>query len=156
MNQLSVPVSDALQAARPSDAPSARKALLVVGVSRSGTSVLSRLLHALGAAAPKTVMGAGHGNPMGHWEPQALVTLNDDILAGLGMRWSDPRPKPPEVRMILRDFDRFGVVLENLAGEDLRLTLRKSLCWRLIRPFYAMERLARRGLDQRDPETAPR
>jgi hypothetical protein len=94
MNQLSIPVSAEIQNSPSTPPPSIRKALLIVGVSRSGTSVLSHLLHALGATVPKALMGPGYGNPKGHWEPKALVALNDEILASMGMSWSDPRTIP--------------------------------------------------------------
>src|ERR1700710_432997 len=72
----------------------ARKALVVLGMSRSGTSLLAHVLHALGASLPNDLMGAAHGNPLGHFEPRALVALNDRILESLDRRWDDPRPIP--------------------------------------------------------------
>jgi hypothetical protein len=72
----------------------ARKALVVLGMSRSGTSLLAHVLHALGASLPHDLMGAAHGNPLGHFEPRALVALNDRILESLDRRWDDPRPIP--------------------------------------------------------------
>jgi hypothetical protein len=72
----------------------ARKAILVLGMSRSGTSLLSHVLHVLGATLPNDLMGAGYGNPLGHFEPKALVKLNDRILESLDRRWDDPRPIP--------------------------------------------------------------
>jgi hypothetical protein len=71
---------------------SSRNALLVLGMSRSGTSMLTHVLHALGAALPQDLLGAAHGNPLGHFEPRALVTLNDHILNRLDRPWNDPRP----------------------------------------------------------------
>jgi hypothetical protein len=69
-----------------------RRAILVTGMSRSGTSLLTNVLHTLGATLPHDLVGAGHGNPRGHFEPQALVALNDRILESLDRRWDDPRP----------------------------------------------------------------
>lgn len=71
-----------------------RRAVLVLGVSRSGTSLVTHVLHALGAALPHDLLGAAHGNPLGHFEPLALVALNDRILESLNQRWDDPRPIP--------------------------------------------------------------
>jgi hypothetical protein len=68
---------------------------LVVGTSRSGTSLLAHLLHTLGAALPSETVAPGHGNPLGHFEPRALVELNERILAVLGRSWDDPRPIEP-------------------------------------------------------------
>jgi hypothetical protein len=59
---------------------------------RSGTSLLTYLLHRLGGALPKDLIGPGAGNPWGHWESRALVDINDDVLKMLGQRWDDPRP----------------------------------------------------------------
>ena len=72
----------------------ARKAVLVLGMSRSGTSLTAHVLHALGARLPTDLMGAGHGNPLGHFEPLGLVALNNRILKSLGRPWYDPRPIP--------------------------------------------------------------
>jgi hypothetical protein len=71
-----------------------RKAILVVGMSRSGTSLVSHILHVLGCALPRDVLGGSHGNPLGHWEPAGLVAINDAILHSLDRCWDDPRPLP--------------------------------------------------------------
>jgi hypothetical protein len=71
-----------------------RKAILVAGMSRSGTSMITHVLHTLGAALPDDIVGPGAGNPLGHWEPRALVAINDEILNCLGRSWDDPRPLP--------------------------------------------------------------
>jgi hypothetical protein len=71
-----------------------RKALMVLGMHRSGTSLITHVLHCLGAAIPHDCIGSARGNPLGHWEPRALVALNDKILGQLGRRWDDPRPLP--------------------------------------------------------------
>jgi hypothetical protein len=72
-----------------------RQALLVLGMHRSGTSALAGLLVRLGAAAPKTLMGASESNARGHWESEAFCALNDRLLAAAGATWSDPRRIDP-------------------------------------------------------------
>jgi hypothetical protein len=72
-----------------------RHALLVLGMSRSGTSLLTQVLNTLGAALPSDLMGPSHGNPFGHFEPSGLVALNDRILETLDRPWNDPRPIAP-------------------------------------------------------------
>jgi hypothetical protein len=79
-------------ALRRSESQAPRRALLVLGMSRSGTSLLTHVLHALGAALPRDLMGAGHGNPLGHFEPSGLVALNERILRAVDRPWNDPRP----------------------------------------------------------------
>jgi hypothetical protein len=71
-----------------------RTAILILGMHRSGTSALTRVLNLLGADLPKTVMGAGDGNETGHWEPNKLVALHERFLADAGSRWDDCRRLP--------------------------------------------------------------
>lgn len=77
----------------PSPSPRQR-AILVLGMSRSGTSLMTRLCSLAGAGLPAELMGSGFGNPLGHWEPSSLVALNEEILAAVDRRWDDPRPIP--------------------------------------------------------------
>lgn len=72
----------------------ARVAVLVVGMHRSGTSLLAHLLACLGAYLPEKHLGPGDGNLLGHWEPLRLVRLNDRILRDVGRSAADPRPMP--------------------------------------------------------------
>ena len=79
---------------RPEAMPAVRTAILVLGMSRSGTSLCTRVLNILGADLPMDLVGPAPSNPTGHWEPKHLVALNDRILRGLGRSWDDPRPMP--------------------------------------------------------------
>jgi hypothetical protein len=55
---------------------------------RSGTSALTRVLSLLGAELPKDLMPASHANEPGHWEPNEVAALHDEILASVGSKWS--------------------------------------------------------------------
>jgi hypothetical protein len=68
--------------------------ILVLGMHRSGTSALTRLLNLHGATLPEALIGPAPENQTGHWEPEALVALNDEILAAAGRSWQDPRAFP--------------------------------------------------------------
>jgi hypothetical protein len=59
-------------------------AILVVGMHRSGTSALARTISLLGARLPLDLVGPNEGNPHGHWEPEKIVALNDQMLADAG------------------------------------------------------------------------
>jgi len=72
-----------------------RRVLLPLGMHRSGTSLLTYLLHTLGAALPDEVVGPAYGNPLGHWEPRNFVAINDDALRAINRSWDDPRPVDP-------------------------------------------------------------
>lgn len=73
------------------DTPHRRICVLVLGMHRSGTSALTRVLSLLGAELPKTLIGSGKGNDTGHWEPARLVALHDQTLKEIGSRWDDWR-----------------------------------------------------------------
>ncbi|MDV3129214.1 sulfotransferase family protein [Mycobacterium sp. 21AC1] len=59
-------------------------ALFVLGVPRSGTSALTRVLSLCGATLPTGLSGADPRNPRGYWEPRASLHLNNTILRSHG------------------------------------------------------------------------
>ena len=66
-----------------------RKVILVLGMHRSGTSALARMLNLLGCDLPQTLMPAAPANPSGHWESNAIMALNDEVLHSAGSSWDD-------------------------------------------------------------------
>lgn len=75
-----------------------RTALLVLGMHRSGTSALARILSFLGATLPRHLAPATPANPTGQWEPVKLVALHDALLGTFGSAWDDWRALPPRWR----------------------------------------------------------
>lgn len=63
------------------------KFLIVWGMHRSGTSLLSRALQVFGAAHADTQLIIHSGNPTGYWEDRALVDLDEEMLNALGLTW---------------------------------------------------------------------
>jgi GT2 family glycosyltransferase len=61
--------------------------ILVLGMHRSGTSLLGSLLHALGVALPGELIGADEHNPEGYFEWQELVELQERLLIDLDRWW---------------------------------------------------------------------
>lgn len=73
-----------------------RRALVVLGMHRSGTSAMTRTLSLLGAALPERLTAAAEDNEKGFWEPWKIANLNDEILEGIDSGWDDVfafRPK---------------------------------------------------------------
>jgi hypothetical protein len=63
-------------------------ALIVLGVYRSGTSALARVLNLCGAAMPERLMAPRlEINPRGFWEGEAIVDLDAQLLRLLGVDW---------------------------------------------------------------------
>jgi hypothetical protein len=67
-----------------------RAILFVLGMHRSGTSALSRVLSLCGASLPPNLVPASTDNPTGFWEPRRAVELNGAFLASQQSSMFDP------------------------------------------------------------------
>jgi GT2 family glycosyltransferase/glycosyltransferase involved in cell wall biosynthesis len=95
----------------------------IAGAHRSGTSMLTRLLHDCGLfLGPESeLMPAQADNPDGFWEHLRFVALNDEVLNALGGAWdlpprsdedfSDARLDPlrMKAKRLIKKFDSAGV-----------------------------------------------
>jgi hypothetical protein len=103
-----------------------RKAVVILGMHRSGTSALGGALSRLGVDFGRHLTPPAKDNPMGYFEHPQIVALHDQLLRALGSRWDDDRPFPPGwattqvateigsllVELLKRDFGRvtlFGI-----------------------------------------------
>jgi hypothetical protein len=116
----------------------AKVALIVIGVSRSGTSALTRVINLLGATLPENLLPAGHGNERGFWEPRDIVELSDEILRSFGSGWCDNRPLPDDWcdRAIANGYiDRITATIERCyRGASLIVIKDPRLC--RLAPLY--------------------
>ncbi len=71
-------------------------AILVLGMHRSGTSLVAGLLQKSGVYVGETLLPPQDDNPTGFFEPKPVVDLHDAILAQLGTSWDDPRGLPED------------------------------------------------------------
>lgn len=77
-----------------SETPRSR-AIVVLGMHRSGTSAVTRLINLMGAELGSNLMAAMEGNnETGFWEHQDVVEVHEEVLAFLGRRWDDVRAMP--------------------------------------------------------------
>ncbi|MGC2625575.1 MAG: glycosyltransferase [Candidatus Udaeobacter sp.] len=74
-----------------------RRAICIAGAHRSGTSMVTRLLHGCGLylGSKDALMPPQADNPDGFWEHLGFVALNDALLEALGGAWDLP-PKTNE------------------------------------------------------------
>lgn len=93
-----------------------QRIIAVLGMHRSGTSLATRGLQALGTSLGDDLLPADVHNPTGYWENAALVHLNDRLLAAQGLHWDAACVQPKQVP----DRDRFNregcELLRNLFG----------------------------------------
>ncbi|HEX6508833.1 MAG TPA: sulfotransferase, partial [Chloroflexota bacterium] len=68
-----------------------RTVVCVLGMHRSGTSLVTRLLNILGVylGADSHLIQARMDNPKGFWEHRGIQRLNDEILGRLGGSWAE-------------------------------------------------------------------
>lgn len=103
--------------------------LVVLGMHRSGTSMLARILHLLGHAMPGDLFGATPSNPLGHWEPNPLISLNEWAFAEAGSGWDDLRPLAGRLPDEAEYRRRLGVWLSaELAGRESLVVKDPRLC----------------------------
>ena len=74
----------------PSEKP---PAVIVLGMHRSGTSLLAEVLSRLGLdlGPLEDLLPADAGNARGYWEPKRLVAIDDRILSAWGGHYQNPR-----------------------------------------------------------------
>jgi hypothetical protein len=73
--------------------PAGSKALLTLGMHRSGTSSIAGAMVRLGGAL--NLLPPADDNPKGFWESSVLMSLNDQILAAGRSHWDDWREFDP-------------------------------------------------------------
>lgn len=71
---------------------SVRRVLVVLGMHRSGTSALTRVLGVLGATLPADMLAANPDNPRGFWESRAVVHRHEALLREQSSFWHDILP----------------------------------------------------------------
>jgi hypothetical protein len=74
----------------------ARKAVVILGMHRSGTSALCGALDLIGVDFGKHLIPASDANEKGHWEHEEIVRLHDGLLSSLGSCWDDDEPLPSD------------------------------------------------------------
>jgi hypothetical protein len=68
--------------------PSSR-AVLVLGMHRSGTSALARGLQMLGIYLGNDFISRKPDNPTGYWEDRNIFEINERLLALFGLKWEE-------------------------------------------------------------------
>ncbi len=92
--------------------------ILVLGMHRSGTSIVARLLNMMGAyfAPEGASTGANQENPKGFWERRDVRVLNDMVLHSVGADWDRlsnfSLTQVPEATRVRFDHDARKIILE--------------------------------------------
>jgi len=86
------------------------KTVVVLGMHRSGTSMIASFLNKLGVSMGKVMLGKTPSNPLGHFEDKDFYDLNRKILKFAGGNWRNP----PKEENILAQKDKFNKEIVDL------------------------------------------
>jgi hypothetical protein len=115
-----------------------RQGILILGMHRSGTSAVARVINLLGARSPAHLMPATPSNPRGHWESDSIFTIHEEMLKAAGTAWDDWRRVDPNwfassQADIYRQQLKRAVITEY--GEDRLLYIKDPRICRFV-PFW--------------------
>jgi O-antigen biosynthesis protein len=96
------------------------KLFVILGMHRSGTSVLTRCLQIFGIDLGDNLMHGMRDNPKGYWEDLDIAALNIEVLSSLKCYWDTLSPMEPHQVETLRDLGFIGRALEILAQKTAR------------------------------------
>ena len=125
-----------------------RRAILVLGMHRSGTSALTRIIGHLGATLPLDPMPETADNPGGYWESRSIARFNNRLLESAGTRWNDDAPLPDAWfadPARAADREEGGALVDAAFGASQLLAFKDPRLCRLL-PFWR-EVLAGRGIE---------
>jgi hypothetical protein len=114
--------------------------LLVLGVHRSGTSTVARLLECLGATPSKNLLGSHATNPKGFFEDRDILRFHiRELMPALDMEWHDTAP-PDWTRIGTRQRSDLlerakGILMNNLSPAN-PLSVVKEPRITLLLPFW--------------------
>lgn len=118
--------------------PPSRKAAVVLGMHRSGTSALAGLFSNLGFTPPCNQIRPNSENPKGFFEATPIARFNDRLLAKLNSRWDDwsfldiASIPPGETETLIEEARS---LLRTEFGDAERLVLKDPRICRLV-PFW--------------------
>ena len=108
-----------------------QRCILVMGMHRSGTSAMTRVLNLHGVALGDNLLHPAPDNPRGFWEHRAVVELHERLLTGLDRNWKDPRPLPEGWQLseaAARASVDIEAIIDSFAGEAVFAVKDPRLC----------------------------
>jgi len=111
--------------------------IFVMGMHRSGTSMITGILSRCGMKIGKNLLMGAKDNPKGHFEDRRFININNDILIRNKGRWDSP---PLDMNYVNQK-ERMKAFLnlpewkvENVGWKDPRICLTFPLWYQLITP----------------------
>jgi hypothetical protein len=120
-----------------------KTAVVVLGMHRSGTSALARVLNLCGAVLPAKLKPPKLGvNPKGFWEPEAILDLNVRVMRQLGGDWSRVDFSLPSAGAFVDEFESDACALLQAEYGDEQTILIKDPRICVLAPLWHRALLA--------------
>jgi hypothetical protein len=100
--------------------------VVVLGMHRSGTSMIAGVLQKLGVSMGEDFPGKQISNPLGHFEDGDFLTLNNRILESCGGSWSEP----PSLQKVLSQKEIFSEEIQHLVQERRQKNQQRFWGWK--------------------------
>jgi hypothetical protein len=94
------------------------KAIIILGMHRSGTSAISRVVNLLGADLGPNLFPPAPDNPSGFWEHQEIMEINERLFYLLGRHWTSYLTRLPDNWWLRDDIRPFQQELVSLVRRD--------------------------------------
>ncbi|MEM7810480.1 MAG: sulfotransferase [Planctomycetota bacterium] len=91
------------------------KSVAVIGMHRSGTSVITSLVAGLGVHFGDQLLLPSWTNPFGYYEDHALMRLGDRVLTAAGGNWLVPPPREALAEAFAKYADDYRGVIDRLS-----------------------------------------
>lgn len=111
------------------------RAVVVLGMHRSGTSVLTRALGALGVYLGENLMPGHFDNQKGFFEDREVYALNEELLEAINCRWDSLTLRNITSELSERYLARAVSLIKNQFGDHALWGLKDPRITRLL-PFW--------------------
>ena len=106
--------------------------IIVLGMHRSGSSIIGGILHSLGVDMGDDAFGSTAYNPTGHFEDKLTVKINNQLLNEAGGSWSDPPDRSKIIEHGISQVDHIKEITSQRIGDfigykDPRMALTMDL-----------------------------
>lgn len=108
------------------------KTVVILGMHRSGTSMVTGVLSNLGVHIGEDLIGKYPSNPLGHFEDRDFVRLNDQLLKAAGGSWDNP----PGQAAIIKQGERMKKEIQIVSNKLLK---RELVGWKDPRTCLTIE-----------------
>ena len=103
-----------------------RKTVVILGMHRSGTSMIAGILDCLGVDLGEDQPGKQWSNPLGHFEDADFLSLNKNILASAGGSWDHP----PKKSAIIAQREKFRSSIAELIDRQSKDGIESPWGWK--------------------------